>query len=698
MSYISLKHGEAYSVTNNYGDMDESLNGTGIYYRDTRFLKRYVMKVNNEPCISLTKKQNKGIENIFRLSNGDIQAGDFHYEKMDLEITRSQLIYDETFYDRVEVSNGSQKNINCSISFSLETAFEDIFEVRGTKREKRGKMEPCSIIGNRLIFSYQGLDGLERKLHITGTNGVRVTENEIIYDVFLAPGDRDIVELVIQVLIENEPANEVLRYQEAKHKAEQELEVWLTRQTKITTSNPTINRTLKQAELDLYMLSTDIGQGHLPVAGIPWYCVPFGRDSILTAIQTLVLDPSIAKNTLRTLAALQGETINSFNEEAPGKILHEMRSGEMANLGEIPYKRYYGSIDATPLFIVLFTETIRWTGDHALLNELLPSVERALAYLEENADLDGDTFIEYHNQDHGGLVVQSWKDSAHSMVHKDGIYSESPMAVVEVQGYLYDAKRNMAELYDYIGNKSQANKLRKEAVELKEKFNDQFWMEDEKFYALALDKDKKQVQTITSDPGHALWSEIIPLEKSRYIADKLLGEGMFSGWGIRTMSKDERVYSPVAYHNGTVWPHDNSVIVLGLAKYGFKEHVNQIVSALFASAEQFEDNRLPELFCGYGSEQEETIVPYPVACSPQAWAAGTPFALAHALLGLQVDSLKKVIRLNPTLPEDMTWIEYTGIHLGNGKLDLIITRENENIKIEITKNTSELEIAQTSRA
>lgn len=295
--------------------------------------------------------------------------------------------------------------------------------------------------GNKLIFSYQGLDGLERKLHITGTHGVRITENEIIYDMSLVPGGKDIVELVIQVLIGTEPSKEILSYQEAKHKAEEELGVWLAGQTRITTSNPSVNRTLKQAELDLYMLSTDIGQGHFPVAGIPWYCVPFGRDSILTAIQTLVLNPSLAKSTLRTLAAVQGEIINSSNEEAPGKILHEMRSGEMANLGEVPYKRYYGSIDATPLFIVLFTETIRWTGDHALLNELLPSVERALAYLEENADLDGDTFIEYHNQVSGGLAVQSWKDSTHSMVHKDGIHSESPMAVVEVQGYLYDAKR-----------------------------------------------------------------------------------------------------------------------------------------------------------------------------------------------------------------------------------------------------------------
>ncbi|MCM3705995.1 MULTISPECIES: amylo-alpha-1,6-glucosidase [Cytobacillus] len=696
MSYISLKHGETFSVTNHYGDIEETLNGTGIYYKDTRYLKRYVMKVNNQPCIFLTKKQTKGIENSFKLSNSDIQNGDSRYEKMDLEINRSQLIYNETFYDKVEVANGSQKDINCCLSFSVEAAFEDIFEVRGAKREKRGKMKECSITENTLLFSYRGLDGLERKLHITGTNGVQITENEIKFNVSLAPGEKDIVELRIEVLLDAQPANEALSYQDARYKLEQKLYAWFARQTKITTSNPTINRTLKQAELDLYMLSTDTGHGHFPIAGIPWYSVPFGRDSILAAIQTLVLDPSLAKNTLRTLAAVQGETINSSNEEAPGKILHEMRNGEMANLGEVPYKRYYGSIDATPLFIVLFTETIRWTGDQNLLNELLPSVERALAYLEEYADLDGDTFIEYHNQVSGGLAVQSWKDSTHSMVHKDGTHSESPMAVVEVQGYLYDAKQKMAELYDYMGNMEQADQLRKEAVELQEKFNAKFWMENEKYYALALDKEKKQVQTITSDPGHALWSGIVPPEKGIEIANTLLGEGLFSGWGIRTMSKDEKVYSPVAYHNGTVWPHDNSIIALGLAKYGFKEQVNQLASALFASAEQFEDNRLPELFCGYGVDQEETIVPYPVACSPQAWAAGTPFALAQALLGLQVDSLNKVIRLNPILPENIDWMEFTGIHAGNGQFDLIIKRENEGITLEITKNTSGSEISQVT--
>lgn len=696
MAFVSLKHGEVYSVTNDYGDIDQSLMGTGIFYKDTRFLKHYVMKVNGQPCIFLTKKQNKGIENIFKLSNGDINAGDSHYEKMDLEINRSQLIYDDVFYDKVEVINGSQKNINCSITFTLDAVFEDIFEVRGAKREKRGQIKSPIIDNNRLVFSYEGLDEIERKLNVYGTKGIKVSENEITYQVSLAPGERDTVELAFQVLMGDQQEKETLAYYVAQQQAEKSLEGWLNHQTKITTSNPNINKTLKQAEWDLYTLATDIGQGHFPVAGIPWFCVPFGRDSILTAVQTLILNPSLAKSTLRTLAAVQGQKESSFNDEAPGKILHEMRHGEMANLDEVPFKRYYGSIDATPLFIVLFTETIRWTGDHALLNELLPTVEKALVYLEKYADLDGDKFIEFHNQSSGGLAVQSWKDSNHSMVHKDGTYTESPMAVVEVQGYLYDAKRKMSELYEFIGSEEKANKLREEALEIKELFNNHFWMENEKFYALALDKDKHQIQTITSDPGHALWSEIIQEDRSFEIAKQLMAEGLFSGWGIRTMSKNEKVYSPVAYHNGTVWPHDNSIIALGFAKYGFKEHVNQIVSAIFASAEQFDGNRLPELFCGFGSKQEESIIPFPVACSPQAWAAGTPFALVQALLGIQVNSFKQLITLNPTLPDDIKWIEFNGIQIGKGSVDLIMKRENAQIIVDITENTTGLRVDQVS--
>ncbi|MYL54645.1 amylo-alpha-1,6-glucosidase [Pontibacillus yanchengensis] len=692
MSFVPLKHGEVFSVTNELGDMNPNDIGAGIYYRDTRFLREYNMMINDQPCIFLKKDQSKGIENQFKLSNGDIQSGDAHYEKMDLEINRKQLMYKGIFYDKIQVNNGSQKHITCSLNLTFDLGFEDLFEVRGAKREKRGTLHKPEVNHNRLKYQYSGLDDIERILTIDVSRNGHSHENGLSFDMDLHPGESHTIEIAIQVREGTEDDHEPLNYERAYAECENELEKWISDQTKVTTSHPLINKTLERAEKDLYLLATDIGQGSFPVAGIPWFCVPFGRDSMITAIQSLVLNPDLAKSTLRTLANLQGVVENDWNEEAPGKILHEMRNGEMANLNEIPFKRYYGSIDSTPLYIVLFAETIRWTGDMELMNELLPSVEKALEYVEQYADLDGDGFVEFHKQSDGGLAVQSWKDSNHSMVHKDGTHSESPMAVVEVQGYVYDAKAKMAELYEYIGEDYKAQKMIEEARQLKTLFNDAFWMEQEDFYALALDKDKQQVQTITSDPGHALWSTIIEESKVQDVARVLLSDKLYSGWGIRTMSQEEKVYNPIAYHNGTVWPHDNSLILLGLAKHSLKDQVNQLVQSLFESANQFEDARLPELFCGHSREEEETIVPFPVACSPQAWAAGTPFACVQALLGMEVNAYTKSISINPTLPEDMDWLEVKDLTVGNGKLNIVLKKSENHVVAKVEQNTSEFTI------
>ncbi|KGX90797.1 amylo-alpha-1,6-glucosidase [Pontibacillus marinus] len=694
MSFVPLKHGEVFSVTNELGDMNPNDMGAGIYYRDTRFLRKYNMTINDQSCIFLKKDQSKGIENQFKLSNGDIQSGDAHYEKMDLEINRNQLMYNGIFYDKIQVENGSQKHITCSLNVTFDLGFEDLFEVRGAKREKRGTIHKPEMNHNRLKYQYTGLDEIERILTMDVSADAKTEGNGFSFDMDLKPGDSHTIEVAIQVREGTEDDQKPLNYDQAYAACENELEQWMNDQTKVTTSHPIINKTLERAEKDLYLLATDIGQGSFPVAGIPWFCVPFGRDSMITAIQSLVLNPDLAKSTLLTLAHLQGDIENDWNEEAPGKILHEMRNGEMANLNEIPFKRYYGSIDSTPLYIVLFAETIRWTGDMELMNELLPSVEKALDYVEQYADLDGDGFVEFHKQSDGGLAVQSWKDSNHSMVHKEGTHSESPMAVVEVQGYVYDAKSKMAELYKYIGEEHKAQKLIEEAQQLKKQFNEAFWMEHEDFYALALDKNKKQVQTITSDPGHALWSTIIEESKVQDVARVLLSDKLYSGWGIRTMSQEEKVYNPIAYHNGTVWPHDNSLILLGLAKHSLKDQVNQLVQSLFESANQFEDARLPELFCGHSREEEETIVPFPVACSPQAWAAGTPFACVQALLGMEVNAFTKSISINPTLPEDMDWIEVNDLTVGSGKLNVVVKKVQDHVVATVEQNTSEFTIIQ----
>ncbi|MBB5173893.1 amylo-alpha-1,6-glucosidase [Texcoconibacillus texcoconensis] len=695
MSFVSLKHDEVFSVTNEYGDITPESMGSGVYFKDTQYLNRYELRMNGEKSIFLSRT-NKDVENRFTLSNGDIQTADAHYEKMDLEINRSQFIFEQTFYDRIELKNGSLKQVTCNMELLLQPVFHDLFEVRGAKREKRGEWGRQSLSSTSFTVKYEGLDHIKRNMHVAFSEGGTVDGTNISYPVHLEPGACKTVDVKITVYQEEEvvqPSSYDVSVKEAKAERDQ----WLETSTRIKTNNPAVNTTLETALYDMHMLATDVGYGPFPVAGIPWFCVPFGRDSMIAAIQTLILNPELAKSTLRTLANVQGEKEDDWNDEAPGKILHETRQGEMANLKEVPFSRYYGSIDGTPLFLILLSETYRWTGDRSLLEDLMPAAERCLDYLDQFADLDGDGFIEFHKKSEDGLTIQSWKDSNHSMVHKDGSPSDSPMAVSEVQGYVYDAKIRMAEIYGMLGRQEKENQLKNEATSLKEKFNSSFWMENEKYFALSLDKEKSKVETITSDPGHALWSGVIDKEKRDVTADRLLSEDLFSGWGIRTMSKDEKVYSPIAYHNGTVWPHDNSLIALGLAKYGFKAHLNKLVQALFDSSKQFEENRLPELFCGYPEEETNgSIIPFPVACSPQAWAAGTPYACIQALLGIQVNNDHSSIQLSPTLPEDIDWIEIENLQIGDrdGTLDFIVQKQgNGEVEVVTKKNTTGLDIS-----
>ncbi|MCU6708740.1 trehalase family glycosidase [Paenibacillus sp. J5C_2022] len=698
MLFTSLKQGHVYSVTNEYGNMEEQSIGCGLYMYDTRFLKSYALTINGVRPIYLAQQLKSGVEQRIKLSNGDIRKEDAMYEKMDLELNRSQFIHDGRMHDRIDVKNGSQKRIRVTVELEIAPAFDDLFEVRGAKRPARGTDSPTQVDDCTLVFGYEGLDGIARSLHIHSSMSGMASADGFSYELDLSPGQSQRIDLSLVPVVGSLLANtEPLPYEEARDEAFEAFERWTRSMASVLTDDDAVNRTLEQSMTDLYALSTDIGDGVIPVAGIPWFCVPFGRDSIITAYQTLMFYPEFAKNTLRTLARLQGVSDNPWSDENPGKILHEMRSGEMANLDEIPFKRYYGSIDSTPLFLILLSETFHWSGDKEFLNEMLPSAEKALAYLEKHGDLDGDGFIEFHKESEGGLNVQSWKDSNHSMVHKDGTHSHSPMAVVEVQGYLYDAKTRMASIYRQLGETGKAERLEEEAAKLKKHFNDAFWMADAAFYALALDKDKRQVQTVTSDPGHALWSGIIDESRSQAVVDTLLSDGLFSGWGIRTMSKDEKAYSPTAYHNGTVWPHDNSLIALGMARYGYAEQTAKLARALFDSAEQFGQHRLPELFCGY-DRNEEQMVPFPVACSPQAWAAGTPYGTMLALLNPQANGWEKTMVVNPTLPSGLNRLRISNWRLGEGEIDFALERSEggEGFDLTIERNTSGYRIEQRS--
>jgi glycogen debranching enzyme len=444
---------------------------------------------------------------------------------------------------------------------------------------------------------------------------------------------------------------------------------------------------------DIRMLLTDIGHGPFPVAGVPWYAVPFGRDSLITALQLLSVDPKVAKGTLLTMASFQGKAVDASRDEQPGKILHEWRVGELTRTGQMPFGPYYGTIDATPLFLILAAEYCLWTGDFELIQSLDDVVRRAFAWIEQYGDRDGDGFVEYFQEASGGIANQGWKDSGDSIVHKDGTLAEAPIALCEVQGYVYKAYQLWSILYARLGNTADAERCRTKAQELQRRFIECFWMEEEGAVALALDKHKNKVASISSNMGQVLWSGILPEDYAVRLANRLLAPDMFSGYGIRTLSALEKAYNPLSYHNGTVWPHDNSLIISGFQRYGLQSAVAETVTGLLRAASHFPLSRLPELFAGYGTAEVNAPVPYPVSCSPQAWAAATPMLALQAMMGLVPDTLTGVIHLNPVLPNNVNELHIAGIRVGNGALDVSLLRSKYGeTSVLIKRNTTGMAI------
>jgi len=467
---------------------------------------------------------------------------------------------------------------------------------------------------------------------------------------------------------------------------------WRASCTIMETDSQALQTVLDRSTLDLRLLLADLGDGPFPVAGIPWFAVPFGRDSLIAAIQALPLTTNLARGTLRTLAALQGREVNAQRQEEPGKIPHELRRGEMANLNEVPFGRYYGSVDSTPLFLVLLCDYDAWTGDLALARELLPNIRAALHWIDAYGDRDGDLLLEFEADSGRGLTVQSWKDSADSLSHRDGSLATGAIAVAEVQGYVYDAKRRLAPLLARLGEHDLAERLSREAAALKERFNAAYWMADRDYLALALDGDKRQVGMVASDAGHCLWSGIVDAEKAAPVARRLTAPDLFSGWGIRTLATGEATYNPMSYHNGSVWPHDTSLCALGLKRYGYDRAANAVAMAVVAAARRFPDARLPELYCGFDAA-DGLPVPYPLACSPQAWAAGAPLALVRAMLGLEPDAAAGVLRLRPLLPEGVDHLSLRGLRVGAATVDLDVTRAG----VESSVRTGALDVVVDSR-
>jgi glycogen debranching enzyme len=602
------------------------------------------------------------------------------------------------------------------MKYTVASDFADMFEVRGFPWDGIERQISTRRFEGGVEFTYIALDGAVCRTSVTltalqgdgspGETDVDVVTSDsgsttLSLQVTVAPRAQQRWILCVTPTVEAQHGaeentavsleNVLDDMQTAKQAISREYETWFQSVPQVT-GDDTFARWYQRGLIDVRMLLTDIGHGFFPVAGVPWYAVPFGRDSLITSWQFLSAHPGIARGTLRTMAAFQGQNVDPSRDEQPGKIMHELRSGELTRTGRIPFGPYFGTIDATPLFLNLAADYLAWTGDMALIQSLLPTAERAFAWIEQYGDQDGDGFVEYFREADKGLSNQGWKDSGDSIVHKNGELAEGSIALCEVQGYVYRAYRKWTDIYRALGRDDVAERLSQSADRLQKAFLEQFWLSDENVIALALDGNKQPVASVTSNMGQVLWSGILPEDIANRVIDRLLADDMFSGYGIRTLSSLEVAYNPLSYHDGSVWPHDNSIILAGFVLYGRQDAADRLIQGLMRATHGFEFARLPELFAGFGVDEVSTPVPYPVSCSPQAWAAATPMVALQAILGLDPDVPGGKVTLRPHLPGNMQSLVARGIRIGKGVLSVALSRRDGQTAMDVIENTTGLSL------
>lgn len=679
INYRVIKENDLFLTTDASGDIPERNDaGLGLYTRDTRFLSRMELKINGDKPVLLRSSAEDNFRAEFLLTNRHMEEnGTVRLWRESVEVRRSRFISENVLYETVTLTNFNPKPVRLTLSIAFAADFLDMFAVRGYVPAACGRHLPATVESRKLAFHYEGTDGVRRSTVIEWEHetGRAEPDGTVTFELSFAPAQRIDIPLAVYPVIDGE--NPVRRSrEEAIGRLTRSYGQWMEESTQVRTDHGVYAGMYDRSLKDMRVLLTDIGHGPFPVAGLPIFAVPFGRDSLIAALQMLPVNPKVALGTLRTMAATQGTKLDPWRDEEPGKIMHEMRYGELAATGRIPFNPYYGSIDSTPLFLVLLAEYVNWTGDLDTLRELMPNVEAALSWIERYGDADGDGFLEYKRKADGGLANQGWKDSGDSIVHENGDLGEPPIALVEVQGYVYHAKAKLAPLIRRIGRTDLAGRLEAEAAALKKRLNEAFWMDDQGTYALALDGGKRQVRAVTSNPGHLLMTGIVDAPRAAALVGKLTGPELFSGYGIRTMGAGSTGYNPMSYHNGSVWPHDNAICLLGMSRTGFLAEAGKVMDGLLAAAGQFEYFRLPELFCGY-SRESGPVIPYPVACSPQAWAAGTAAMMLQVMLGIEPDAAGGEIRLNPVLPPGMNILEAHRMSVGGGRLSIRVRRTGD---------------------
>jgi glycogen debranching enzyme len=683
---LAIKEGETFVCSDDNGDLPfASSTGTGLYYKDTRFLSRFEFRLHGAPLVLLSASAERSFMSQVDLTNPDIwRQGSLTIPQHTLNVRRTRVAGSRV-EERIRIRNYHSDPVEVVLEFVVAADFADIFEVRGLVRDQRGQLMAPKLEGQTVKLAYLGTDEVFRETWIHfGESGEVPTSMRV-------EGATVFVELRLEVPVNHsrflsisiEPVvdghhPERVGFEAAVERTRRSYESWDQSCTRIQTDNTLFNALLQRGVRDLRALMTPTKDGEVVAAGIPWYVAPFGRDSILTCYEILMINPEPARELLKLLGALQGREVDPWRDEEPGKILHEVRQGELAIGHYVPHTPYFGTVDATPLYLMLAAAYFRWTNDLQTIVELRGVLDQALRWIDEYGDLDGDGYVEYARRSPRGLKNQGWKDSGNSIVHSDGSLADPPIALAEVQAYVYMAKRRMSEIFTILGEEARAIRLRREASELRDRFNRDFWMEDEQMFALALDRDKRQVKSVTTNPAHGLYCDLIEPEKAAAMARRLLASDMFSGWGIRTMSRASVAYNPMSYHNGSVWPHDNAIVAAGLKRYGHHRATTRVATALFDVAVHMDYFRLPELFCGFTRRAPTSPVAYPVACSPQAWAAGSPFILLQAMLGISARADENMLTINkPMLPPWLERVELSNLRVGNARLSLVFTREGE---------------------
>lgn len=694
----TIKNNELFLVTDENGNITyKNSSGFGLYLNDTRFLSRFELKINNSNIIVLSSSTEMGQSSIVIGTNLPFNTKDKKMIPQEtVQVKRESIIYG-SFFETITVENYNRFDVEVELDLFFEADFLDIFEVRNMEALERSFSKEPIINHDGLSFIYHDKTGatLSTNIKFIEARPSYIGKEKVTYTLNLPPMKN------VQIKYQIKPSTtaslqekmSAYDFSEAFEKVLEDNRHWSESVTNFLSDNEDFNEIMSRSSRDVQMLMVKAYYGEYIAAGIPWFATLFGRDSVISARQTLMLNPDIAKNTLITLARFQGKEINEWRDEEPGKIPHEVRFGELTRLNITPHSPYYGSADATMLWVILFYDYFKWTNDITTLTALWENALECLNWMDNYGLYNG--YIAYKKKSEKGLDNQGWKDSLDSNVHSDGTLAEAPICLTEFQGYFYAAKMRMAELAIYMGDIELRERLLKEAQEFKERFNRDFWDEEEKFFCMGLDKNMDPMKVISSNPGHCLESEIIDPDKLPLVTERLFKMDMFNGWGIRTLSKTCIAYNPLSYHNGSIWPHDNSIIAYGLSKIGRHDLALKIADALFDSARLMYYKRLPELFCGFTRvfKRHDPPVLYPVACSPQAWSAASSFLFVQSILNIVPDAQKNTLYLSSqVLPDFLNFLRIDNLKIADSRVCLTFQKTSKGIVIDVLDKEGNVDI------